>query len=266
MAFYGMLMYMLKINNFKWMILFSFYLVVIYLFNILFFKIYLYQNRETKTSRMLNGRETNALPLQTLFINTVFLTAIFLNMMIKIIKTLPQNNISFFAGGIILSLCIVLNHIYKSPHARRLDYLNPNPERILSFIINAILLLILGYVFNIYNWPTVAFFMCFIGLTALPVWKKLRCLYQKEWLQKEDVSKSLFCYVLVSPFKYLSRVLWLMVDFVLSEKVITAGFSNINQKIITSFFKINQKSAWAGILFIILGIFAFVVAFFKGNF
>jgi len=266
MAFYGMLMYILRTNDFKWTVLFSYYLVVVYFFNLLFFKIYLYQNREERVSKMLNGRETNALPLQTLFMEMVFLSAIFLNMMIKIVKGLATENIAAMTAGILLGICVVLNHIYKSPYSRRLDYLNPNPERILSFIVNAVLLVIGGYLFNIYNWRSVLFFMCFLGIAALPVWKKLRSLYEKEWLQKEDVSKSLFFYTLVEPLKYISRVLWLIVDFMLTEKVITAVFSAINKWIVAFFFKINQKSIPAGIWFIIMGLAVFVLSFYRRYF
>lgn len=266
MAFYGLLMYLLKLSDFKWTILFSYYLVTIYMFNVLFFKIYLYQNRELKVSRMLNGRETCALPLQTIFMEMVFLVAIFLHLMMQIAASLATENVLIFTLGIILALSIVLNHIYKSPNSRRLDYLNPNPARILSFIINVALLCVGGYLFEVYNWQSVLFFMGFMGITALPVWKKLRPLYNKEWLQKEDVSKSLFYYILVEPLKYLSRILWLMVDLVLSEKIITAGFKAINQSIVSLFFKANPKNVRAGILFILIGIIAFVVSYYRRYF
>lgn len=266
MAFYGLLMYLLKISDFKWMILLSYYLIGMYLFNMLLFKIYIYQNRETKVSRMLKGREANAFPLQTIFIELVCLIAIFLNLMIEITKILGVQNILAFTLGIILALSVVLNHIYKSPYSRCLDYLPSSSEKILSFVVNAVVLSIGGYLFGVYNWTSVLFFVCFLGATSLPVWKKLYPLYKKEWLQKEDVSKSLFYYILVEPLKYISRILWLMIDFILSEKIITAMFTGVNRGIISSFLKVNPKSVQAGVLYILIGIIVFIFSFYRRYF
>ncbi|MCM1324592.1 MAG: hypothetical protein NC218_10760 [Acetobacter sp.] len=263
MAFIGCLMYMLLLNKFNWIPLFSYYLMTVYFFNMLFFKIYLYQNREEKVSKMLNTKELNVLPLQTLLLQMVILADVFFIISLKISESLPENILKLAILVILLALGIVLNHIYKSPHIRRLDYLNPNPQRILSFIVNTLLILGVGYLFEIYNWYSLLFTTIFLGVTALPIWKKLRSCYEKEWLQTEDVSKSLFCYVLVEPLKYISRILWLMVDFVFSEKIITAAFSGVNRHGVSFFFKLNQKSTKAGIIYIIIGILFFVLSFYR---
>ncbi len=261
MAFYGLLMYMLMLNGFVWSKLFAYYLIAVYLFNLLFFKIYLYQNREEKVSKMLNGREVNTLPLQVLLFQFVILIVVFWAIANRTIS--DRYIVMPAAAGILLAIGIVLNHIYRSPHTRRLDYLNPNPQRILSFLINTALILAGGVIFDIYSWQSFGFITVFLILTSLPVWQKLRSVYEKEGLQKEDVSKSLFCYMLVEPLKYVSRMLWLMVDFMFSEKIITAVFSNIGRGGISFFFKINQKGVAAGVVFLIIGLAAFVLAFYR---
>ncbi len=264
MAFYGLLMYMLMLNGFAWILLFSYYLLAVYLFNQLFFKIYLYQNREENVSKMLNGREINTLPLQVLLFQFVVLLAVFWLIMRQTAAVLSApSTITAITAGIILAISVILNHIYKSPHTRRLDYLNPNPQRFLSFIINTALILLGGIIFNIYQWQSFVFITAFLGITALPLWQKLRKFYEKEGLQTEDVSKSLFCYVLVEPLKYISRIMWLMVDFMFSEKIITAAFSAISRNTISLFFKINQKSAAAGLVFIIIGLAVFALSFYR---
>lgn len=263
MAFFGILMYLLKLNNFEWTTPFSYYFIVIFFFNLFFFKIYLYQNREIYVSRMVNAKEMNSLTLQTIFVQLLFLLFIFWKVMGQISKFLSDNVIMLATLGILLAVGIVLNHIYKSPHTRRLDYLNPNPARVLSFIFNMILLIIAGDIFEIYNWHSVVFVIIFLGVASIPLWKSLRKLYEIEWMQTEDVSKTLFSYTLVSPLKYISRILWLMVDFIFSEKIITAAFSSINKYSVSVFFKINQKSAGAGILFILLGVLIFILSFYK---
>lgn len=54
-----------------------------------------------------------------------------------------------------------------------------------------------------------------------------------------------------------------MVDFVLSEKIITSAIETINRQSITLFFKLNPKKGFAGIIFIIIGIAIFVISFIK---
>lgn len=266
MAFYGMLMYMLMLNGFGWSALFSYYLISVYMFNQLFFMIYLYQNREEKVSKMLNGREINTLQMQVLLLQFVVLAAVFRTISGRIARALADGYIITAAESVfLLSMGIILNHIYKSPHTRRLDYLAPNPRRFWVFLVNTALIFIGGVIFNIYSWQSFIFITIFLGLTALPVWQRFRVFYEKEGLQKEDVSKSLFYYVLVEPLKYISRMLWLVVDFMFSERIITAVFSALNRNGISFFFKINPKGSVAGILFVFIGIAAFTLAFFRSR-
>ncbi len=262
MAFYGLLMYLLELCHFEWVTLLGYYLIMMYLFNQFIFKIYLYQNREQRVSRMLNAREINAVALQTIFMQVVFLAGLFFMLILKTSTALADNKIILAGVAILLALSIVLHHIYKSPHSYRLDYLNPNKWRVLSFLFNSTLLVVGGYVFEIYQWQSAIFVIVFMAITALPQWAKLRKLYEKEGLQKEDVSKSLFYYILVEPLKYLSRTLWLVVDFIFSEKMITSAFGTINKFSISCFFKLNQKSIVAGIIYIILGVLIFVASFY----
>lgn len=102
------------------------------------------------------------------------------------------------------------------------------------------------------------------GIVLLPL-SRLRAVYGIEWLQKEDLSKSFFFYALVTPLMYISRTLWLLVDFVFSEKIITAGLSALNRLGLSVFFKINRKSYMAYFVFILLGFLAFVVSFYRSE-
>jgi hypothetical protein len=65
------------------------------------------------------------------------------------------------------------------------------------------------------------------------------------------------------PIKHISKTLWIMVDFVISEKIITSAIEAINRQSITLFFKLNPKKGFAGIIFIIIGIAIFVISFVK---
>ncbi len=263
MAFGGLLIYMLTLNNFSWMPLFSYYITIVYFVNLLIFKIYLYQNREENISEMLNCSELNTPPLSAILIMMTIIANIFTVTALKLAEALSSSLPAAGIGCILFALCIVLSHIYKSPHCRRLDYLNPNTLRILSFIINFAIILSAGAYFRIYGLPNLFFTLIFLGLIALPLWQRFRPLYNLEKLQREDISKSLLEYLLVSPFRYISRMLWLVVDFIFSERIITAAISATNHFGVSVFFKINKKSHIASLLFFLLGIAVFALSFYE---
>ena len=122
-----------------------------------------------------------------------------------------------------------------------------------------------SWVLNAFTPYNIAFMVLFLaGIVLLPL-SRLRAVYGIEWLQKEDLSKSFFFYALVTPLMYISRTLWLLVDFVFSEKIITAGLSALNRLGLSVFFKINRKSYMAYFVFILLGFLAFVVSFYRSE-
>lgn len=263
MGFWGLLMYMLKTNNFNWSNNFSYYFLGMFFFNVLFFKIYLYQNREQNVSHMLNSQILNTLSLKIILIQIVMLASIFFTLSQYISIELQSTVPLYCITAILFEICIVLSHIYKSPHTLRLDYLNPNSLRILSFIINFMLLLIGLYYFRQNIWHSLLFIIIFLSITALPIWYHLRKIYENKFLQVSDLGNSIFSYSLVKPLRYISRNLWLTVDMMLSEKVTVTIFNVINKTILSIFFKLNKKDIVFYLFFIILGIIVFIVAFYR---
>lgn len=263
MALFSALLIMLKEENFVWQNTFSYYYIIMFLFNLLFFKIYLYQNREENVSDMLNSSVINSRALKTILLQITLLSNIFITL---IYNYTDHNKLTllFVASLIfILSLTVVLNHIYKSPHDRRLDYLNKNNLRIFSYIINISALIILTVYLKAYSPANILFIGAFLSLINFPIFQKIRALYYKKFLQSADYSRRFFYYIIFIPVIYLSKKLWVMVDFVLSEKIITSAIETINRQSITLFFKLNPKKGFAGIIFIIIGIAIFVISFIK---
>lgn len=263
MAFWGLLTYMLILNNFGWINWFSYYIVSVYFINSLLFMVYLYQNREIEVAAMLNYSEINTLPMIAILVLMTLVINIFIVIATQLSKTLESVIPIVGTGFIFLSLCIILNHIYKSPHSRRLDYLNPNPLRVLSFIFNFVIILWAGVYFKIYEWRHLGVTLVFLGLIAMPFWQRFRYLYEQKKLQKEDISKSFFSFFLVAPFRYISRMLWLVVDFIFSEKIITAAISSMDNLGISFFFRINKRGYIASLLFVLFGIAVFILSFYR---
>ena len=263
MSLFSILILSLMHNNFEWQLNFSYYIVFIYFINQMFFKIYLYQNREILVSRMLNCRKINVLPMKTLLLQIMVAMAVYMQIIWNISELFKCNYINIMGGILFLTICVILNHIYKSPYSRRLEETYPNPLRGISFFITTIILLIGSVSLKIYSINGVIALLSFLVLVSFPIFRKLRKLYTNQWLQQEDLSKSFFFYTLVTPFMYLSRNLWIFVDFVLSEKIITAGLSALNRSIISLFFKINRKNLFSELMYIIFGILVFVISFYR---
>jgi hypothetical protein len=220
MANLGGLMLMLYQNTFEWNVLFSYYYIFMFLYNAMFFKIYLYQNRENNISEMINAKEQNKAPMFATLVLITLLTNLFITLSLKISTHLLSNTPIYIASLISLCIAIVLNHIYKSPLNRRLDSLNENPLRILAFIINFILISIATYHFKAYNYLNFAVMIGFIVSIGLPVFSKFRKLYNINFLQDKEASYHIHYYLLTSPIMYISRMMWLLIDTVFYERVI----------------------------------------------
>lgn len=259
----GLLLLMLQHNRFEWCDLFSAYYLSIFFFNILLFKIYLYQNRQLLVSEMLNSKEINTGALKAILLTMILLA----NLWITVVYDIAQKQMlpEILAVGILqlAALGLILNHIYKSPHTRRLDYLNANPLRGISFIVN--LAVILGGTSHLkaYNLENIVFIVLFCSYVALPGITKLRHLYEYKCLQETRLNQEAFRYMLIKPLMSVSRMLWRSVDFVLSEKLLTASFSTLNRWSVALFFKINQKNFITYFAFILLGIAVFIWSFYR---
>ena len=263
MSFISLLLIMLANSNFHWNWTYSLYYGVAYFINLLFLKIYLYQNNENKVSLMLNSKETNSLVLKATLLQFILIFNIFITLIFEISAEEKKEMVFVYGLSILFSIGIILNHIYNSPHSRKLEKLSPNSLRPISFLATASILLYVTAEIEAYSMYNGMFIVILLLIIKAPFITSLRKIYEIEWLQKEDISKSFFLYTLVTPFMYVSRTLWLMVDFIFSEKIITTSLNGMHKMGISLFFKINQKNYITYILFIIAGILCFVASYYR---
>jgi formate hydrogenlyase subunit 3/multisubunit Na+/H+ antiporter MnhD subunit len=265
MANIGALMLLLQTNLFEWNNFFAYYYVCIFFYNILFFKIYLYQNRENDISNMINTKEINKEPMIANFIMLVLLTNLFCLLMYKMSILLDKYLPICIGGSIVISVAIMLNHIYRSPNTRRLNYLNKNPLRILSFIINLLLLIFVTYHFSAYKTANIVCVILFVILCLVPGFGFLRKAYENNIIQKHNLSYTVYYYLIVYPVMHISRMLWLIVDMVFSEKIIKPYISKLNRASISLFFKFNKKSYVMSFIYLLAGILIFILSFYRNG-
>ena len=236
-----------------------------FLLNLMFFKIYLYQNRVDYVSDMLNSSVINSVALKTILLQITLIVNAYISLMYVYTTNVANNIMLYVALLVVVALSIVLNHIYKSPNNIGGDYLTPNSKRIVSFIVSMGLLAILTIYLKAYYLKNMLYIGAFLYLINIPLYSKLRSLYNNELLQSQDYCRHLFKYMFFKPIKRLSKTLWIFVDFVISEKVITSAIETINRQSITLFFKLNPKKGFAGIVFIIIGIAIFIISFIRAG-
>ena len=265
MAFIGILLWLLKLNDFAWSENISLYYTAVYLFNQIYFMIYLYQNREADITKMVNANEINVIALKTLLWQIVLLNSWFIAFMYK--TAISTASWTVFAGAIlsVFVQVIILNHIYKAPQKRKLDYLNPNPKRVMSFVVGFILIFLGIYYERDVIGIMLLSLLAVLSLIASPLGNIFRKIYDNPLFSERDLSKTFFFYTLVSPLTYISRTFWLMVDILLSEKIITTGISKINKTAIYLFLKLNRQTLGANMLFIICGTLIIMWFFINGG-
>ncbi|MBR5598985.1 MAG: hypothetical protein IKW39_02990 [Alphaproteobacteria bacterium] len=259
----GALMIMLYENSFSWRNMFSYYYFILYLYNIMFFKLYLYQNRQDKISEMINAKEMNRDVMLSILLLIALLVNLFISIMYKISIDMATNIPFYLSVVTSLSVAIVLNHIYKSPKTRRLDYLNKNSLRVMSFICNAFILILSTYHFKTYNLANLGIIALFLTIVYLPVMGFLRKFYSNTFLQGNQLTNQIYYHLIIIPLTYISRLLWLMADTLFAEKLIENTVSKLNSAGVSLFFKFNKKQYSNMIIFIFLGIIVFVVSFYR---
>lgn len=262
MGFLGLLMGIFSQNGFVWQSYVSMLIIAIYLFNQFFFKIYLYQNREDDITHMVNGNETNALALKTLLVEITLLSALFLTLMHGLSTKLSYPLLFVCSVILVMAISIVISQIYKSSQSRRLDSLPQNPMRFLSFVINIAILALGLYFYKEKTKETALFASAFLIVAAAPLGKYAANFYKISKFQQQEMQRSLFWRMFATPFIQISRILWLMVDLFLSEKVITAFMERLDRIGISLFLRLNKKTAV--VFYFILGVALFIASFYKG--
>ena len=264
MSMFSLIMVNLIYNNFIWETSASIIYIIAFFYNLLFFTLYLYQNREVNALLMINANEINKVAMFFVLIMFILLSNIFFSTALTI-NHHHQYLVFYCILTVILSLATVLNLIYKSPNTRRLEYLNSNKLRLLSFVANIVIFLFVSYKFSLYQTNNIIFMMIFLMLISFPNLSILYKAYNSKWLQDVELSKNLYNVIIVNPLMHISRVLWLTIDIAFSKKIIEALIKNLNRISLSIFFKINKRGIYSGFNFICLGVLIFIITFYWSN-
>lgn len=264
-GFIGLLMLLLAKENFSWNSMLSVYYIAVCLFNELFVQIYFYKNRETDMIKLLSGKEGDKKALKAVLIQITLLSALFMSLMLKMYQNGLNTILLLSACVIIGSVGVVLNQIYKPILPSQLNYKMTTTMQKISVLINIIIMGFMMKYLNANVWEIILISLVFLLLVSLSTGKYFSAIYENSKLQNKDLSSRFFFYTLVAPFTYISRSLWLLIDFYLSEKIIASNLAFLNNLSTTIFLKINKRKYSTFILFFILGLAIFAISYYRSK-
>ena len=88
-------------------------------------------------------------------------------------------------------------------------------------------------------------------LSCLGIFRFLEPLDEMEIIQDTDFFKGLYHYVIVAPISLLGRILWLSIDFLIIERSVIGGISEMTSLAIRGLQRI-QNTTWLNYLFMLL--------------
>ncbi|MBR2273617.1 MAG: hypothetical protein IJ864_02145 [Alphaproteobacteria bacterium] len=268
LALRGMLMQILWINGFEWNRYTVFYLIGIYLFNHLFYEIFIYQKREVDIVNMPSVIESNERALKFLLFRETLLMSLSVWLVWQI--AWQYDDISIVLGITILlaAVSIVLHHIYKTPLKNSQVIVCGKEKNIRQSIFECTNMLVLGMGF-FYLQPEIssiiAIAIIFLVMIASSLGKPFYQIYAKKDEDKNDLVKNLFFYIIAVPLTYLSRRCWLFIDLILSEKIITAAISAVGYGGERLFLQLNGQKYRTPIRALVLGIILCLLCYHQGG-
>lgn len=103
------------------------------------------------------------------------------------------------------------------------------------------------------NYELYAVIVVFVLLFVLGPLRKLSAFYDNEKVQEADWFSDWYDIAITTPIKVLGRVLWLTIDFLIIEKTIISGLSNMTNFLIRLTGKAHTNTGLNNFAFIILG-------------
>lgn len=268
LAFRGMLMQILWINGFEWNRYTAFYLIGIYLFNHLFYEIFIYQKREVDIVNIPSVIESNARSLKFLLFRETILMSLSVWLVWQIARQYDDSSIVLGIIILFAAMSIVLHHIYIPPLKNSQIVVRGKDKNIRQGIFEGINMLVLGMGLY-YLQPEIVFIIAvaiiFLGMIASSLGKPFYRIYAKIDEDKNDFIKNLFFYIIAVPLTYLSRRCWLFIDLILSEKIITATISAIGHGGERLFLQLDAQKYRIPVRALVLGIILCLLCYQQGG-
>jgi hypothetical protein len=257
-----LLVVLLKADNFIWKPAFSCFLLSAYLITQAFYLIFYYTNRHNAVSQIAVLSFTNKKSLSVALIFLVAALLSFAGVLLPIIT--DQNKFYLLAFAVLLTLAVstVIQQIFFT----RLDKLPKMSGKVSCRVFPMIMLFgLAGYLLLCTN-PEIR---VVTGITAIftllcrysPLAAVSFRFYGISELQNFDAVGKLYRLLLLKPLNFCGRLLRIMIDWVLIEKIIVGTVSGGLQFCIRIFRKIHSSRFLGPVLFLVLSLILLWISF-----
>lgn len=251
MMFWAILLELLCFKGFEWSKDFSLLLLQMYVLSVALYLLYYYMGRKNTLPSLMAQTRTNQTALN---IAMVLIFLMFVAMSGTLTAMYNRGNryyIWTFALLYTPSLTTALRQILYTPKALLAVKTPKLPTHLSIFILLGSLSALILKPLQLVALPVVGFAVafiilsCFTPMTWIKFLSELSCHKNKDWLG------FLYKYAIIKPLRLSGRILWLLIDYLLVEKIIIGIAQTVAKKGLYGFRNIHRNTS-LGVPFIIL--------------
>ncbi len=221
MMFWAILVELLCFKGFEWSVEYSRLLLQMYVLSVALYLIYYYLGRKNSLSALVSQTLTNWLPLN-LAVSFVFLMFVGLSGTLTAVYN-RGNRYYIWAFAVLYtaSLATVLRQIFYTPKtllAVKTAKLRTHTP--IFFLLGLLSVLILQYQ-QLLELPVIGFALVFMLLCRFMPLSYVDCVLEKfKQCHNKDFVGLFYKYMVIKPLRLSGRFLWLLIDYLLVEKMI----------------------------------------------
>lgn len=251
LMFWALFVELLKFNGFVWSELFTSLLLDMYLLVCALYWLYYYFNRRLLISQMMRLVAKDALRQDCAFVLTLSSVVLMANTLAIMYNNTNRYYIWSFAVLFVFSLALMLNQVIFAPFRRKDLKMNVLPLHFMYLVELFGLSAVLWYCFHSNEISVFGVSLAFIVFCCIHPLQKLSVLYRNSRLQNLDFFGALYR-TLVKSLRLCGKILWLLVDRLLMEKVIIGIIKLLGKGNIRLFRTLHQSRLGGGFFVLIL--------------
>ena len=264
LMFWALFVELLKFNGFVWSTLFTSLLLDMYLFTCGLYWLYYYFNRRVLVSQMMKMPVKDSFRQDSMYILILSSVVLLANTLAIFYNNTNRYYIWSFAILFVLSLSLVLNQIIFS--VRQNNELKTNLLPIHWIYLTELLCIsaVLWYYFHTNEISVLGVVIAFIIFSCIHPLQKLSLLYQRNAVQKMEVF--VFMYkTLIKSLRLSGKILWLLVDRLLMEKMVMNIIKFLGNANIRLFRRLHQSRLGGSFFVLILLVFLLWLSYQQGE-
>ena len=251
LMFWALFVELLKFNGFVWSELFTSLLLDMYLIVCGLYWLYHYFNRRPLVSQMMRLTSKNTFRQDCAFVLIFWSVVLMANTLAMMYNNTNRYYIWSFAVLFVLSLALMINQVIFTSSRHKNLKMSSAPVHWLYLTELSGLAIILWYYFHSHEISVFGVSLAFVIFSCINPLQKMSVLYSNKWVQNLDFFGILYR-TLIKSLRLSGKILWLLVDRLLMEKVILGIIKLLGKSNIRLFRQIHQSRLGGGFVVLIV--------------